>query len=307
MAMHDNAKLGPYRLIRLLGAGGMAEVWLAEVYGASGFEKRVALKVLLPELRGDGTFERLLIDEARLGARLNHANLVGVHDLGVANGTYYMRMDLVDGADMRTLLERGPVPRALALWIAEEVAVALHYLHGFCGEDRRPLGLVHRDVNPANVLVSRAGEVKLADYGIAKATVMRNITQGGVRKGKHAYMSPEQVAGTAVTPRSDVFSLGITLAEMLTGVRPFDGNSPVETMERIRHARDPDLRDVASADRDLLLRCLAQEPGERFATAEELRSALVRLRGGDSCANSIELGRWVEGASRNGCSVNGTP
>src|SRR5688572_21566443 len=218
-------QLGPYRLVSRLGHGGMAEVWLALAYGASGFEKKVAVKLLLPECRGHGELERLLIEEARLGARLSHRNLVGVHDLGIDEGTYYVRMDFVDGVDLATRLRRGRPAPELALLVAWEVALALEYVHGVADDAGRPLGLVHRDVSPANILVSRAGEVKLADFGVAKATMLADLTREGVRKGKYAYMSPEQVAGDPLTPRSDHFGLGVTLMELLAGRRPYDADT----------------------------------------------------------------------------------
>ena len=181
----------------------MAEVYLAQTFGASGFEKAVALKVLRPELRDNARLQRLLIEEARLGARLSHRNLVGVHDLGVDRGVYHVRLDLVDGPDLgRVLHRRGTVPTAVALLVTEEVALALHYLHRAEDDRGRPLGLVHRDVSPANVLLSKEGEVKLADLGVAKATLLADITRAGVLKGKYAYMSPEQVAGDPLSAAS---------------------------------------------------------------------------------------------------------
>ena len=189
----------------------MAEVFLAVAYGASGFEKRVAIKTLRPELEGSGELERLLIEEARLGARLAHRNLVGVHELGVAEGRYYVRMDHVDGADLAWLLGRERPPAELSLWIAGELALALDCVHAATDDEGRPLGLVHRDVSPSNVLLSRRGEVFLGDFGIAKATLLQDVTRAGVRKGKYAYMSPEQVSGKPLGPASDLFGLGVLL------------------------------------------------------------------------------------------------
>jgi eukaryotic-like serine/threonine-protein kinase len=287
-------QLGPYRLLRRLGKGGMAEVFLAEVYGASGFEKRVAVKTLLPELVGDGELERILIEEARLGARLAHRNLVGVHDLGVEDGVYYVRMDFVDGTDLGTLRASVTLPHPLALLVAEEVALALAYLHGCRDDAGRPLGLVHRDVSPHNVLVSRAGDVKLADLGIAKATRLADVTRGNVRKGKYAYMSPEQVTGDAVTPRSDQFGLGVTLMEMVVGRRPFDGDTPLETMERIRQGNPVDLSDLPADLASLIARCLARRPEDRFPDVEALRQGVAEARRTRPPAGPPELAALVE-------------
>src|SRR5262245_58275405 len=236
----------------------MAQVFLAVAFGASGFEKRVAVKLLLPELEHSAELQRALIEEARLGCVLLHKNLVQVHQLGVADGRYYVVMDYVDGSDLATLLRRKAAPPELALFLVEELARALEYVHRVSDDAGRPLGLVHRDVSPSNILVSRAGEVKLADFGVAKATLLADITRGNVRKGKYAYMSPEQVAGEPLTERSDQFGLGVTLMELLLGRRPYDGDTVKDTMDRVRAAEPPDLGELPAEQQFLLLRCLAQ-------------------------------------------------
>jgi serine/threonine-protein kinase len=271
----------------------MAEVFLAQAFGASGFEKRVVLKVLRPEYVGDAVYERMFIEEGRLGARLSHRNLVGVHDLGYAEGSYFVRLDYVEGADLATLLARGRPSTPLALFIADELALALGAVHGLTDDEGRPLGVVHRDVTPANVLVSRLGEVKLADFGIAKATLLRDTTRAGVRKGTYAYMSPEQVRGGELGPASDFFSLGTTLHELLTGRRPFDGETPLETMDRVREAQLGSLAEVEADLRALLRACLARKPQERVSTAEAFRALLGPLRRARPEAGPFELARWV--------------
>lgn len=291
--------LGPYRLLRRLGAGGMAEVYLARASGASGFEKLVALKVLRPELADDAQSVRSLIEEARLGARLSHRNLLPVHDLGVAEGVYYLRLDYVDGGDLHRLAATGRPTMAHALLIAEQVAAALEMLHGVCDEGGRPLGLVHRDVSPTNILLSRAGDVKLADYGVAKATALAAVTRANVRKGKYAYMSPEQVEGQPLTPSSDLFALGATLTELLLGFRPFEGATPHETMQRICAPTLPDELQRAFGALDgalagLLERCLARDPAARFEDAARLGRALrERRRALDPAASLATLAQWV--------------
>lgn len=289
-------QLGPYRLIRRLGFGGMSEVHLARVVGASGFEKLVAIKTLLPELRGDGDFERLLLDEAKLGARLSHRNLVQVHDLGVQDGVYYVRMDWVDGADLASVRRARTLSIELSLMVAEELALALEYVHGLTDESGRPLGLVHRDVSPSNVLLSRSGEVKLSDFGIAKATLLAETTRASIRRGKYAYMSPEQIAGEPLTRRSDQFGFGVLLMELVCGRRPFDGASPVETMDRIRAARPPSLPDVDEDLASIVLRCLARDAEARFEGAGELRRAVAAARRRRAPVGPGDLGACVCGA-----------
>jgi serine/threonine protein kinase len=287
----DRTRLGPYRLVRLLGRGGMAEVYLGVAVGASGFEKRVAVKALRPELVGDVTLEKLLIAEATLGARLSHRNLVQVHDLGVDEGVYHVRMDLVDGGNLATALRRGPADLGVALFVADEVLAALAYLHAFAGEDGRPLGLVHRDLSPANVLVSQAGEVKLADLGVAKASLQRDTTRANVRKGTYAYMSPEQVTGAPLGAKSDQFAFATLLHELVTGTRPFDGVTPHETMQRVVEARAPRVEHAAL--QALLERCWQVSPEERYASTSELRRALAAVRATRAMAGADEVVAWI--------------
>lgn len=288
--------------MRRLGHGGMAEVFVAEAFGASGFVKTVALKLLRPEHAGDGELERLLIEEARLGARLGHRNLVGVHDLGCEDGTYYVAMDFVDGCDLRALLADGPVPLApeLALHILAEIALALAYVHGACDVAGRPLGLVHRDVSPKNVLVSRAGELKLVDFGVAKATRLADVTRANIRKGTYAYMSPEQVARVPIGPASDQFSAGVTLFELVTGRRPYQGDSPLATTDLIAAAVPPDVSALPQSPElaAVILRCLAREPAARYPDAAALHAALIAAARTLPAAGPLELAAAVQRATR---------
>lgn len=286
-------QIGPFRVLRRLGVGGAGEVLLAVAHGAGGFEKRVALKVLRAELRGEPEYERLLLDEARTAARFDHPHLVSVHDAGVSSGVYWVRMDWVDGADLATLTAGAAAGEGVALAVAHAVAEALAYLHGLADDAGRALGLVHRDVSPTNVLVGRNGAVKLGDFGLAKATAHREDTRAGVRKGKYAYMSPEQVRGEVLTAASDQFALGVLLAELLTGRRPFDGDGVLETMERIREAAEPALEGVAGDVAAVLRRCLRRDAPERYGRTEELVTALGELRAHRAACDGPALGRWV--------------
>ena len=250
--------LGPYQLVRVLGRGGMGEVHLAIAHGASGFERRVAIKTLAPELVGTAELEHALIREATLAARLHHRNLVAVTGLGVDDGIYYVVMELVDAGDLAALLAPDEaMPAPLALYVVRELALALGYLHEARDERGLPLGLVHRDVGPQNALVSTTGDVKLADFGIAKATALADLTAAGARRGKYAYMSPEQLAGEPLTAASDQFGLGVTLVELVTGRRPFAGDTPWATMAAVRagppaeafHGMSPELAGASRACR----------------------------------------------------------
>ena len=290
-------RLGPYEVLRRLGAGGMAEVYLARRFGASGWDKRVALKVLRPEQRGRAELERLLISEARLGARFAHPGLVAVHDLGLAEGVYYVIMDYVDGRDLAALIAAAPLPVPFALLIAEQIATALAYVHTLVDEADRPLGLIHRDVSPTNVLVSRTGEVKLSDFGIAKATAERDQTWGRLRLGKYAYMAPEQINGEALGPACDLFALTVTLHECLLGRRPFAGANPAELMDAIRTAELADDHDFGTLEPELiafLRQGLARDPDQRSVDgAPGYARTLSRLRRGYEPVGSFDLAAWV--------------
>ncbi len=304
-------QLGPYRILRRLGAGGMAEVHLARRFGASGWEKAVAVKVLRAEHRGHAELERLLIAEARLGARFDHPGLVQVHDLGLASGTYYVCMDYVDGGDLRALLQRRPLPRPLALYVGEQLALALAYVHALTDDDGRPLGLVHRDVSPGNVLLARSGAVKLSDFGIAKATAAEDRTWGRLRKGKYAYMAPEQIVGAELAGTADIFALGVTLHELILGRHPFAPTAerglegaaeagPLAMMEAIRAASiaaDHDFGDLSPEVSTLLRSALARDPKERLGSAALFARALASARRDHDSAGLLDLAAWVRAAA----------
>lgn len=291
--MNLPAQLGGYRVLARIGTGGMAEVFAGERVGASGFRKPVAIKVLLPERADEPELQRLLIAEAKLGATLHHANLVEVLDLGVDAGRYFMVMERVDGLDLRRCLARGRPQPGVALAIVEAVAAALAYLHRAGDGHGRPLGLVHRDVTPSNILLAHDGEVKLADYGIAKATAHASQTAAGVVRGKFSYLSPEQVDGAPLSGRSDQFALGVVLVELLTGTRPFDADDVATTLERIRGAAAR-LDAVPAALQPALRRCLARAPAERFEGMDELRRALSAARLILDPTGDASIAAWVQ-------------
>jgi TonB family protein len=279
-------KFGQYTLLERIAVGGMAEVWKARMRGVEGFQKTVAIKKILPYMTDNADFVGMFIDEAKLAAQLSHPNIIHIYDLGKIGADFYIAMEYVEGKDLRSLLnaarQRGkPLPLGLALLIAMRLASALDYAHRKRDFEGREMGLVHRDVSPQNVLISFDGDVKLCDFGIAKAVSKVGQTQMGALKGKLQYMSPEQARGTQVDARSDIFSLGAVLFEMLTGQRLFDGDSEMSVLEAVRQVKvrsprqvDPNVpREVD----DLVMHALAGRPEDRYQTAGELEQRLEAL------------------------------
>ena len=278
--------LGRYELIRRIAAGGMGEIYLARLRGAAGFEKRVVIKTILPALAAEPEFVERFLDEGRLVVQLTHGNIVPVFDLGDAQGRYFLAMEYIPGRDLRAVARAAiatgasPIPWAIAAHICAEIAKGLGYAHRKIGADGRPLGLVHRDVSPSNVLVSTEGEVKLIDFGIARAQSKFVETATGRIQGKFCYMSPEQACGLPVDARSDIFSTGTLLYELLTGRRPFEGANDLETLEIVRLAACAPPSDlIASLPPELdavCARALARDPDDRFESADQMGAALAR-------------------------------
>ncbi|MBX3269511.1 MAG: serine/threonine protein kinase [Sandaracinaceae bacterium] len=232
--------LGPYRIERRLAAGGMAEVFVARRLGPHGFQKRVALKRILPQHARDAEFVGMFIDEARLAARLEHPGIVQVFDFGEHGGALFMAMEMVEGTTVGRLLRtvagrRETVPLGPALHVAHEAATALAYAHELCDEEGKPLSIVHRDVSPANLLLDRSGRVRLTDFGIARCRTTVSRTDDGHIRGKLGYMSPEQVVGDPVDAKSDVFTLGVVLAELLLAEPLFGKSGDLEVLLQIRN------------------------------------------------------------------------
>src|SRR3954466_7908010 len=234
------AKHGRYKIVRKVADGGMAEIFLATQLGREGFQKPVILKRIHSTIYADPQFRNMFIDEAHISMGLSHSNIVQILDLGVGSGRYFLVMEVVDGWDLGRVLHRAatatmPLPRELGLYVTAEVCRALAYAHGkMDAEGERPLGIVHRDVSPQNILLSEQGEVKLTDFGIAKAMNKREHTGTGVVKGKVAFMSPEQALGRSIDARSDIFAVGTVLYLTLIGKRPFEGGTDLETLMRVQ-------------------------------------------------------------------------
>jgi CheY-like chemotaxis protein len=274
---------GRYQLLQKIGAGGMAEVFKARMSGEQGFEKIVAIKRIVPHMATNADFVTMFVDEAKLAAQLNHNNITHIYDLGKVDAWHYIAMEYVEGKDLRTLLklakERSfPLPPELALFIASKIANALDYAHRRPAPDGSELNLVHRDVSPQNILLSDEGDIKLCDFGIAKAASKVSTTMSGALKGKLQYMSPEQAWGKRLDRRSDIYSLGSVLFEMLTGAPLFQGETDMSVLESVREGEVamPSSRGAGVPKRvdQIVLKALAKNPQERYQNASEFEKDL---------------------------------
>jgi TonB family protein len=273
-------RFGQYELLERIASGGMAELFRARRTGVEGFQKIVAIKKILPHIADNDEFITMFADEAKLAAELNHPNIVHIYDLGkIEAGGYFIAMEYVEGTDLRTILRSGrnvnlPLPVPLAVYIASKVASALDYAHRRRDPRGEELKIVHRDVSPQNILISHEGEIKLCDFGIAKADRKVSRTETGSLKGKLQYMSPEQAWGKPIDHRSDLFSLGCVLHEMLTGERLFRGDSDMTILELVRKAEvgEPSRSspDVPAGLDAIVLKALAREPEDRYTTGSEM-------------------------------------
>jgi serine/threonine protein kinase len=274
---------GKYEVLARLATGGAASIFLARQPGAAGFTKLVALKTLLAERSQDEDFVAMFLDEARLAARLNHPNCVQIYDLGRVRGVYYISMEYIFGETLWNLLTtvtklKTPLPPAHVAAIIASVCDGLHHAHELKDAQGRPYHLVHRDVSPQNVMITFEGQTKVVDFGIAKAETGRAPTIAGIVKGKFSYMSPEQITGSAVDRRSDIFSLGIVMFECLASRRLYRGDTPEEIAKLILEHRAPRLRDVVPdiplpLD-EICATALSRHPSKRFQSAQQMADAL---------------------------------
>ena len=301
-AATERDRVGPYQLVKAIGAGGSARVDLARIERAYGFQRHVVIKRPLEHLRADARASESLRREARLGARLRHPNLVAVLDTGVQDGYDYIVLEYVQGASLRALMEANEparvrdLPLEVALAIVRDVARALHQAHELTDDSGAPLGLVHRDVSPGNVLVGLDGAVKLADFGIAKET--RVVTLSGSMHGTVTYMTPEQCRGHAFDRRADIFSLGVILYELVTGTRLFWADNDVASLHRVLAGHVPKPRRVKHTIHarleEIILTALAHDPVRRFTTARAFADELEAYGAGSGlviCARHIS--RWA--------------
>jgi len=275
-------KFGKYTLVEKLTTGGMAEVFRGVAVGPGGFKRIVAIKKILPCFADSREFLRMFVDEATIAARLNHANIAQVYDFDIVDGIPYIAMEFVEGKDLRAVLQtcaalQRDIPYPIAVLVALEIAKGLYYVHSR-RESSRPLNIVHRDVSPQNIMLSHAGEVKLVDFGIARAVERQSSTYAGTVKGKYAYMSPEQVAGESLDHRTDIFSLGVVLWEMLTLRRLFAGDNEGATISNLLKTRVPLCHEVnAGVPQKLtpiVLRALERNRKDRYPSMLAFHEAL---------------------------------
>jgi len=301
---------GRYTIVGKLADGGMAEIFLAKQHGAEGFEKLVVMKRVLTAFSADPQFRNMFIDEAHISMSLSHGNIVQVLDVGLAGERTFLVLELVEGWDLEQILERAqatgpehPWPPSLALYVTAQICRGLAYAHAKRAPDGRPLGIVHRDVNPTNVLVSEQGEVKLADFGIAKAEKKREQTGAGIIKGKIGFMSPEQALGRALDARADLFSAGTMLYLMLTGRKPFEAPSELESMLRAQRAEFPppeELNPYLPPEATMIVnRAMRRDASARYQTADEMLIDVERvLRSQYNSAGQTELKLWLAELAR---------
>lgn len=308
---------GRYELIEEVGHGGMAVVWRAQTRGAAGFRRPVAVKRIDPSFKGFPEIEAMFVEEARVGAALRHPNIVQIHDFGVdEQGEHYLVSEWVEGIHLGDYVRSfqgsgGGTPWPLVAAIGVEVLRALDAAHSRHDQQGRLAPILHRDVSPPNILLDVHGVVKLADFGMARATDRGRTTQPDMVKGKLSYLAPEMVLGMGPSVQSDLYGLGVVLWEALTGARLFDAPTDAQVIEMVRDARVPLLSmkrpDLPMGLTSLVHRVLEREPQRRYASAREMMRALVReLRVLPGSTDSRQLGRSVaEARARLGADRNG--
>jgi serine/threonine-protein kinase len=289
----DLGGLGRYRLTARLARGGMAEVFLGVLPGPEGFEKPVVLKRMLPELAHQETYRQMFAQEARLMATFGHGHVVSALDYGVEDGAPFLVLEYVDGVDLgRALAASPPLPPVLVRHLGLCLLSALEHVHGLRDTRGEGLGIVHRDISPANVLLGRTGDVKLADFGIAKGLRTPARTAPGSTRGRLRYMSPEQLRGGPLDARADLFSLAVLLYEAAVGHSPFAATTDAQLLLAVREARlvPPEslVRAAGPGLADVLHRALRAHPAERFASAADMARALMGVETGATAGEQ----RW---------------
>ena len=300
-----------FEILEMIAKGGMAEVFRAKTSGVQGFEKEVCVKKILPHLTEDDSFVEMFVNEAKLAATLSYANIVHVHDLcRSAAGEFFIVMEYVHGKDLSDVIRAAQlagreVPVDLAIHVGREMLKGLYYAHNKTDPEGAPLNIIHRDISPHNVLVSFMGEVKLTDFGIAKASSIMNKTAVGILKGKYGYMSPEQARGQPLDHRSDIFNTGIVLYELLVGERCFAGSSDFSTLNLMRNAEvTPPTKINAKLPKEMeaiILKALSKDKKDRFQDGVEFEKALATYaKQSGQHATATELGEFMRSLFANG-------
>ena len=285
MAKVEPIRFGKYLLLDKVATGGMAELYKAKITGIQGFEKLIAIKRILPHLASEEELVTSFIDEAKLAALLHHQNIVQIYDFGSIDDSYYIAMEYLLGKNLRMVMRKAnlkgePLRLESALFVVSRICAGLDYSHSLKDFQGKPLNIIHRDISPSNVLATYDGNVKIVDFGIAKAARQSHLTQAGMIKGKVPYMSPEQAEGANIDYRSDIFSTGIILYELATGVPMFQG----DTLQILNLVRNAKFRPAADVKPDLpeklheiLDRALAKEPGARYPSAGDMQADIEEL------------------------------
>jgi hypothetical protein len=294
---------GPFEVLERLGVGGMATVHRAIERGIAGFVREVALKRLLPHLAEEEQFVRAFVREAKIASLLQHGNIVQLYELGRVGPSYFISMEYIAGRDLRAAIRQarrlvGPPPIAITLAIVAELLDALDYAHNRCDEAGEPLGLVHRDISPSNLIINDSGHLKVIDFGVARANQAQLQTQTGGIKGKLSYLSPETLAGRVLDGRSDLFSASVILHELLTTAPLFTGESEFQTMDRVQRMAPPPPsarnRECPPELDAIVLKGLAKEPGRRWSSAAQMRAELAELAVRHRLhATSREVAGWI--------------
>lgn len=275
-------RFGRYLLVEKIAAGGMAQLYRAKILGVQGFEKLIAIKMILPHLVDEKDLISSFIDEAKLAALLSHQNIVQIYDFGPMENSFFIAMEYLCGKDLRAVFEKGrreklPLSLEYALHITSRICAGLDYAHNLKDFHGKPLNLIHRDISPQNIFITYEGEIKIVDFGIAKAASQSTVTQYGMIKGKVAYMSPEQASGRTIDHRSDIFSTGILLYEMITGRRMFTGDT-LQILAKVREGEFEAPEAIAPALPSKLYKilhlALAKEPADRYQSCNQMLADL---------------------------------
>ncbi|MBI2981511.1 MAG: serine/threonine protein kinase [Deltaproteobacteria bacterium] len=281
----EEHQFGQYQLVEKIAQGGMAEIFRGKALDFQGIEKPVVIKRILPQIAASQEFVEMLIDEAKIAVMLSHGNIAQIYDLGKVADDYFIVMEYVDGKTLSQIMKRlrtmkRRMPISYALWLCAEIANGLDYMHRKTDDQGNPLRIIHRDISPQNVILSTSGTVKIIDFGIAKAKTKISTTDSGILKGKFAYMSPEHAEGGKLDCRTDVFSLGVILFELLTGDRLFKGKNNRETIARVKKTKVPlpsQLRERVTKELDrIVLKALAKNRERRYPSALEFHGDLTR-------------------------------